>query len=211
MPVTTVTLASALLEAQRGIVSPKFDSTNPHYNSRFASLKSVTEAAKDALNKSGIVLLQPVETRADGSIGVSTVLLGHGDRMDLGTVAMQLPSDPQKVGSAITYLRRYCLASALAIVADEDDDGESALPAKPAAPAAPSHLATEAMRRKVFATLKGKGLSSDEVKAMCVAVTQKAHSAEWTAGDIDALLAAAERDESIEAFKGMSLMVGGEA
>jgi hypothetical protein len=47
--------------------------------------------------------------------------------MDSVTSEMQLPSiqDPQKIGSAITYYRRYTLQSLLSLKA-EDDDGNLA-------------------------------------------------------------------------------------
>ena len=35
--------------------------------------------------------------------------------------------DPQAVGSAITYARRYALSAMIGIVSEEDDDGESAM------------------------------------------------------------------------------------
>jgi hypothetical protein len=37
-----------------------------------------------------------------------------------------LKADPQAVGSAITYARRYALAAIVGIVADDDDDGNQA-------------------------------------------------------------------------------------
>jgi hypothetical protein len=41
---------------------------------------------------------------------------------------MKLPEsfDPQKIGSAITYYRRYSICGLLSICADEDDDAQSA-------------------------------------------------------------------------------------
>lgn len=42
---------------------------------------------------------------------------------------MQFPimaTDPQKVGSAVTYYRRYALAALTGVVADVDDDGNTA-------------------------------------------------------------------------------------
>jgi hypothetical protein len=58
------------------------------------------------------------------------------------------PNDPQKVGSAVTYARRYSLMATLGIAAaDEDDDGAAArTPTPPAARRADRSPRTEAER-----------------------------------------------------------------
>ena len=187
--------------------TPKFDSKNPHFNNRFASLGEVTRVAKEALLAQGIVLTQPCGIGPDGTIGVSTVLRSGDEVLDLGTIAMLMPADPQKIGSAITYFRRYSLAAALALVADEDDDAEAAStpPAPPARPkpAAKAALANDGQRKKVFATLREKGLTTDQIRAFAVVVTEKEHSAEWTSDDITHMLETAERPDAIRAFAEM--------
>lgn len=47
---------------------------------------------------------------------------------------MSMPCDgsnPQKIGSVMTYLRRYMLASMLGIASETDDDANSAVPNAP--------------------------------------------------------------------------------
>ena len=58
---------------------------------------------------------------------VSTVFLhDSGETHDSGTLAFIAPADAQKLGSAITYLRRQSLQTACGISTDIDDDGAKA-------------------------------------------------------------------------------------
>lgn len=118
-------IAPALLSAQEAVKDPKKTSWNPHFKSYYAGLDTVMEAAKEALNNYGIAVLQfPVHS--DKGIGLETVLLHVSGQYisEVATTPLQ-KQDPQGVGSAITYLRRYGLCAALGIVADEDDDGNA--------------------------------------------------------------------------------------
>jgi hypothetical protein len=117
---------AAFLAAQRDMQAPRFDGRNPHFNSKFATLAEVTRVAKAALNAHDLTLSQPVTGNDEGFLGIATVVAGHGMSVNFGTVWLRSPDDPQKLGAALTYLRRFGLASALALVADEDDDGETA-------------------------------------------------------------------------------------
>ena len=127
------TLQEALVAAQQEMVNPKRSKTakvkgmtkdNKAYEMSYsyATLDDTMDAALKALNKHGIALLQPMVTLDDGRIGVRTVILGHGEQLDLGTIASRANDDPQKNGSIITYYRRYGLG-ALGLVAEDDDDG----------------------------------------------------------------------------------------
>lgn len=120
------TLVQALVKAQSEMGHAVFDQVNPQYDSRFASLKSVIDAAKPALNANGIAFIQRSIPMENG-ISVETVLYGHGEEIATGPV----PVPAQKItaqgyGSAMTYAKRYSLAMAVGIAADEDDDGEAA-------------------------------------------------------------------------------------
>tara|TARA_R100000773_G_C4215968_1_gene114714 strand:- start:866 stop:1456 length:591 start_codon:yes stop_codon:yes gene_type:complete len=121
-------LVSAFVKAQSEMKHAALDSFNPHYKSRFASLQSVIDAAKPALNANGIAFIQKSIPTENG-IGVETVLYGYGEEISTGIVEMPAQkASPQNVGSALTYAKRYSLAMAVGIAADEDDDGEAAEP-----------------------------------------------------------------------------------
>ena len=123
-------ISAAILAAQREVENAAKDAKNPHFKNSYASLGSVIEATKGPLNKAGIVVLQ---TLGDGGdrVCLTTRLLHTSGQWIEDTASTPIPKfDPQGVGSACTYLRRYSLAAALCIT-QEDDDGEAARPANP--------------------------------------------------------------------------------
>ena len=118
-------IAPALLAAQKEINNASKDAKNPHFRSSYASLGSVIEAIKEPCNKHGIVILQ---TLAEGETGLhlSTRAIHSSGQWVEDTAFSPLPkADPQGVGSATTYLRRYSLA-ALMCITQEDDYGNAA-------------------------------------------------------------------------------------
>lgn len=124
-------LSRAMLQVQQGIRPAMKDATNPFTRSNYATLNSVMESCRDALLSQGILFTQlpcpaPVELGA-GHIGLETRLIHAESGQWISSMAViPLPkNDPQGMGSAITYARRYSLCAMLGIVT-EDDDGESA-------------------------------------------------------------------------------------
>jgi len=117
----------ALLKAQKLMGGATKGAANPYFKSRYADYGSVLEACKDLLNDNGIVILQP-HTFHDGKNFVETTLVHEsGEHITSETeVVCAKQNDPQALGSAITYARRYGLQSLLAMPA-EDDDGEKAM------------------------------------------------------------------------------------
>ena len=127
------TLVQALVKAQSEMGHAVFDQVNPQFKSRFASLKSVIDAAKPALNANGIAFIQRSIPMENG-ISVETVLYGYGEEIATGPVSVPAQKiTAQGYGSAMTYAKRYSLAMAVGIAADEDDDGEAAEDEKPQA------------------------------------------------------------------------------
>ena len=106
------------------------------YNYKYSTLSGVRDAVIDALSKCGLTVIQFPVTTEDHRIGVETIL-AHESGQSIGkTFAVtSAKSDPQSIGSLITYLRRYSLMAVLGI-APEDDDGEAAMPTPVSKPAA---------------------------------------------------------------------------
>jgi hypothetical protein len=136
---------SAAMAAAQGEMKPAIkDATNPHFKSKYADLSSVFEAVRGPFAKHGLSVWQELGN-ADGGVTVSTrVVHKTGQWVEFGPLYVPAgKQDAQGLGSAATYARRYGLASALGVCADEDDDGHAAasgngggrLPAQPAAPA----------------------------------------------------------------------------
>lgn len=137
-------LAVAMAKAQMEMRNPAKDAVNPHFKSRYADLAAVLDATKPALLKHGLSVMQfPCEL--DDAAALTTLLVHapSGEWIETTIKLRPAKADPQGVGSALTYLRRYCLQSIAGITAEDDDDGHAAThrptaqqPAKQPAPAA---------------------------------------------------------------------------
>lgn len=82
---------------------------------------------RGAFAKHGLSVVQMPEV-IDGQLRLRTLLLhSSGQSLDCGSLAANVDlENPQKIGSAITYFRRYALAAISQTVADEDDDANAA-------------------------------------------------------------------------------------
>lgn len=119
-------LAAALAIAQGEITGALKDSANPFYKSRYADLASVWDACRASLSKNGLAVIQTASTSEAGAAVITTTLAHKSGQWIRGTLAMMpVKSDPQGMGSALTYARRYALA-AMVGVAQVDDDANNA-------------------------------------------------------------------------------------
>ena len=120
-------ISKAMSTAQSKICAAKKDSQNPHFKSRYADLASVWDACREQLTANKISVFQPVEVDEAGRVNVTTLLAHESGEWIESTLSLRpMKDDPQAVGSAITYGRRYGLA-AMVGVAPDDDDGEAAM------------------------------------------------------------------------------------
>ena len=120
-------LAKALHKAQGTLAGAKKDATNPHFKSRYADLASVWEAARPALQANGLSVTQTFSGDTGEAVTIETMLLHNSGQWMASYLTLKpTKADPQGIGSAITYGRRYGLSSILGIVADDDDDGNQA-------------------------------------------------------------------------------------
>lgn len=121
-------LAKALLAVQKEVGGVSKDSVNPHFKSRYADLTAVIEAAVPVFNKHGVVVLQaPVPPPYEGYLALNTTLMHDSGESISGTAVIPLSkNDPQAYGSAMTYARRYSLASIIGLKT-LDDDAEAAV------------------------------------------------------------------------------------
>ena len=126
---TVTELFKALSKAQSKIEGAVKDSTNPHFRSSYADLESVWSAIRKQLADNGLSVAQlvtTIKTETGHMMAVKTVL-GHSSGEYISTVSPINPvkADPQGVGSAITYMRRYALAAIVGVY-QTDDDANSA-------------------------------------------------------------------------------------
>ena len=116
----------ALIQSEIGAISK--DTTNPFYKSKYFDINSLIGQLHPLLEKYNLVLLQPIHDNKVNSIICDTV-----NKEEIHS-SLDLPTnlDPQKLGSAITYFRRYTLQSLLALQAEDDDGNKAITKIKPA-------------------------------------------------------------------------------
>jgi hypothetical protein len=118
-----VNLTKALMLFSVKIGKIKKENTNPFFHSLYADLPAIQDAISDPLQESGLVVTQlPC---GDGLI----TMLAHaesGEYIMANSIMKPVKNDPQSMGSAITYQRRYSLAALLNLNIDKDDDGNAA-------------------------------------------------------------------------------------
>lgn len=117
-------LAVALNKAQSDFMVAKKDAKNPFFKSKYATLNSVYEAVAPALLSNGFTIIQPI---VDNNVETTLVHASGQFITSSCPIVCAKQNDPQAMGSAITYARRYSLASLLGVMTDEDDDGEKAM------------------------------------------------------------------------------------
>jgi hypothetical protein len=126
-------LAAALAKAQGAMKPADKSALNPFFKSKYADLGSVWESCRKALSDNGLAVLQGVTSTVD-SVTVETTLVHASGQWFSESLSLPSKRDAQSIGSAATYARRYGLSAMLGIVADEDDDGNSAKPPEPQEP-----------------------------------------------------------------------------
>lgn len=151
-------LAGAMVAAQARMPAVAKDSENPHFKSRFVSLDALVAATRPVLNEHGLAIVQFPMTNPDTGFPMlrTTILHGpSGERMSADTPLYLARNDMQAFGAAVTYARRYAWASVLGVAAEEDDDGQAAMPAAAAKPDAKPQpkMVTDAQIRKIGATV----------------------------------------------------------
>ncbi|MFA5768596.1 MAG: ERF family protein [Bacteroidales bacterium] len=155
-------IANALLTFADKVGKVMKGSTNPYFNSRYADLPTILDVIGAPLRESGLVITQ----HPDGD-GLTTLLLhpASGEWMASTGVMHPVKSDPQAIGSAITYQRRYSIGSILCLNIDDDDDGNSA--------SAPAHPQPQSQDGMPWLTSKQFDIARQRIEAGESGVTAK--------------------------------------
>ena len=123
-----IELAKALSKFQGEVKQPKKGGYNPHFKSHFSTLDDVVKSITETSHKFGLSFMQfPLN---DGElVGVKTIVFHEsGEFIEGETIyAKPMQNNPQALGSVVSYLKRYSLSAIFGIVADEDDDSNSAM------------------------------------------------------------------------------------
>ena len=160
-------LATALCKAQSEMKFAVMDAANPFFKSRYADLASVIEAVKLPFANNGISFVQGTDFE-DTAVIIETMLMHSSGEWLSSRLKMQpVKNDPQSVGSAITYGKRYGLQAIAGVPSDDDGNAathQSAPAAKPA-PAKPMPAkvkeAAAALKPHAKGTISGDPLEGD--------------------------------------------------
>jgi hypothetical protein len=116
-------LTKALFEFQGKVTSVKKNAKNDHFKNKYADLTSIIETINPILQECGILVTQ----HPNEDVLVTTIY--HADSGEFmqseQVLRMKDLNNPQQQGSAITYARRYALASIFNLN-QEDDDANTA-------------------------------------------------------------------------------------
>lgn len=116
----------ALHKSRSQFVKVKKDRQNTHLKNKYATLDSVLDAITPALTENKLMIMQDGE-RIESTMRVETTVIHISGQwakfyFDIPIVK----NDPQGVGSAFTYGRRYALAAAFGL-SQADDDAQIAV------------------------------------------------------------------------------------
>ena len=95
------------------------DASNPFFKSNYASLSHILEEISEPLQQAGLVI-----TQWPNGAKLTTMLI-HAESGEFFQSDYEMPvakqNDPQALGSAISYARRYAVTSILSLNIDDDD------------------------------------------------------------------------------------------
>ena len=100
--------------------------SNPAFKgSKYVSLDQLLDAVKPVLASHNFALTQIVRTQTDGRIGVVTAFRHRdGTTFEGGDLFIRADGlEPQKIGAALTYIRRQSIQTACCVSVDADLDG----------------------------------------------------------------------------------------
>lgn len=102
------------------------DKTNPFHKSKYADINDVLEAIRGPLSENGLVIVQTIKkNETESFLNTKVVNIDNPDEFIEIDVPLIFNGDMQKLGSAMTYARRYGIVTLLGLQ-QEDDDGNLA-------------------------------------------------------------------------------------
>lgn len=165
----------ALVAFQADMKTVGKDKVNPHFKSRYADIASITEEVMPLLTKHGLAFTC-LPRSVDNGYEIQGILL-HESGGRLESALPLFGNDAQKIGSSITYARRYLLGSVTGVVTGDeaDDDGNMASTTNERARREPMNRAAAAPQR-----------NPEEILAEILATTTRADAlALWAKHGLD--------------------------
>lgn len=119
-------IAPALIKFNSEVGKIEKDGENKYLGNKYATLDSIVETVRPVLSANKLAVMQDVIS-GEGVMTVKTLLLHEsGEWMESEGTTLRLQKvDPQSIGAAITYARRYDLSAFLSLNTGEDNDGNN--------------------------------------------------------------------------------------
>ena len=126
---TIVELSKAFAKMQKELEQPFKNANNPFFKSKYVPLENVVDSITRASSKHGLSFTQFPSSDENGNVTVGTMVMHEsGEWIEYDPICLKpVKNDPQAVGSAITYAKRYALSAIFGITSDNDDDGNEAM------------------------------------------------------------------------------------
>lgn len=118
-------LYKAIIKLQSKLGSAPKTSANPHFRSKYADLAECWDTLRTPLAECELCVIQSTLIDQNGVVLQTTLAHSSGQSVTSFYPVRPVKDDPQGMGSALTYARRYSLA-AITGLTQADDDGNAA-------------------------------------------------------------------------------------
>ena len=161
-------LSKALIAVQKDLKPALKDAVNPFVHNSYASLGSIMDACRNALIEHDVLLTQyPVPVEGEYLGLVTKLVHAKSGQYQASLAVIPLAKhDPQAMGSAITYGRRYALSAMLGIVPEEDDDGNAACNIMESSPKRRTPHSAGTSRKQAAAQVQANAQSRPSLSAL---------------------------------------------
>lgn len=113
---------SSLVKFHAALKPIRKDAQNPFFKSDYLTLSGILDAVRQPLAANGLAIVQSMRVQEATTILVTKLIHESGEEIS-SEMPITILTDAQKLGSLITYYKRYQLQALLGIsTADEDDD-----------------------------------------------------------------------------------------
>ena len=158
-----MSIYTKLFEAKKEIGKISKDSRNPFFKSKYFDINSLLEHVEPILQKHNLLLLQPIE---EGKVTTEIIDIETEEKV-VSDIALPQLNDPQKLGSCVSYYRRYTLQSLISLQATDDDANLASRPPKKVTAKVYTDCKTKEELRAFYASI-----SADEQSALKDLITE---------------------------------------